>query len=396
MTYLTLLKELRDKWVAAIAVRLAGGDNIRSGIEADLSAFFDQLVESVRTDNPMWIETTVKSWADSATQAKPLSGSSSMVKILCAIMDESLNFFHSELVPEDAVIISNKTTPVFLHSIDMAANYELESRLQQTQQELLKAQAVLDRVEKSKTDFISVAAHELKTPLTLIEGYTTMLHEAMLSSETERLPSALCIKGINTGTKRLREIVDDMIDVSMIENNLLTLNYQPVWINRICSAIHRELSDSIKLRSQIFTIKDFPGSNEMIMADGERIYQALRNIISNAVKYTPDGGAITIDGRILPGFIEVIITDTGIGINAENHQRIFEKFGNLGDASLHSSGKTKFKGGGPGLGLPITKGIIEAHGGAIWVESEGFDEIKCPGSVFHLMIPMGKGLQEIG
>ena len=393
---MTLLKELRDKWVAAIAVRLAGGDNIRSGIEADLSAFFDQLVESVRTDNPMWIETTVKSWADSAMQAKPLIGSSSMVKILCAIMDESLKFFHLQLVPEDAVIISNKTTPVFLHSIDMAANHELEIRLQQTQQELLKAQAVLDRVEKSKTDFISVAAHELKTPLTLIEGYTTMLHEAMLSSDTERLPSALCIKGINTGTKRLREIVDDMIDVSMIENNLLTLNYQPVWINRICSAIHRELSDSIKLRSQIFTIKDFPGSNEMIMADGERIYQALRNIISNAVKYTPDGGAITIDGRILPGFIEVIITDTGIGINAENHQRIFEKFGNLGDASLHSSGKTKFKGGGPGLGLPITKGIIEAHGGAIWVESEGFDEIKCPGSVFHLMIPMGKGLQEIG
>jgi signal transduction histidine kinase len=93
---------------------------------------------------------------------------------------------------------------------------------------------------------------------------------------------------------------------------------------------------------------------------------------------------------VLPGFIEVVVIDSGIGIDQGDQLRIFEKFGNLGDAALHSSGKTKFKGGGPGLGLSITKGIIEAHGGAIWVESEGFDEQRCPGSVFHLMIPSRK------
>ncbi|MBI1855354.1 MAG: HAMP domain-containing histidine kinase, partial [Chloroflexi bacterium] len=96
---------------------------------------------------------------------------------------------------------------------------------------------------------------------------------------------------------------------------------------------------------------------------------------------------ISIDGRTLPGFIEVIVTDTGIGISPENQAAIFEKFGQLGRANLHSSGKTKFKGGGPGLGLPITRGIIEAHGGTIWVESEGCDEEKCPGSIFHILIP---------
>lgn len=69
---------------------------------------------------------------------------------------------------------------------------------------------------------------------------------------------------------------------------------------------------------------------------------------------------------------------------------MFEKFGRLGETSLHSSGKTKFKGGGPGLGLPITKGIIEAHGGAIWIESEGRDEIRCPGTTFHILLPLRK------
>jgi signal transduction histidine kinase len=94
-----------------------------------------------------------------------------------------------------------------------------------------------------------------------------------------------------------------------------------------------------------------------------------------------------VDGRLLPGFIEITITDTGIGISLEDQAVIFEKFRQLGKASLHSSGKTKFKGGGPGLGLPITRGIIEAHGGTIWVESQGYDEKACPGSTFHILLP---------
>jgi signal transduction histidine kinase len=90
---------------------------------------------------------------------------------------------------------------------------------------------------------------------------------------------------------------------------------------------------------------------------------------------------------MLPGFVEITITDTGIGISPKDQTGIFEKFGQLGRTDLHSSGKTKFKGGGPGLGLSITKGIIEAHGGTIWVESEGCDEVKLPGSTFHILLP---------
>jgi len=107
----------------------------------------------------------------------------------------------------------------------------------------------------------------------------------------------------------------------------------------------------------------------------------------NAIKFTPDSGTITLNGRLLPGFIEITVTDTGIGISPEHQALIFEKFGQLGRSDLHSSGRTKFKGGGAGLGLPITRGIIEAHGGTIWVESEGYDEIKCPGSTFHVLLP---------
>lgn len=144
------------------------------------------------------------------------------------------------------------------------------------------------------------------------------------------------------------------------------------------------------MRHQVFKVLPFPGSEEITFGDEERLFQAFRNVIMNAIKYTPDGGSITINGRKLPGFVEVTVANSGIGVDPDDHARIFEKFGRLGSVSLHSSGKTKFKGGGPGLGLPITKGIIEAHGGAIWVELESYDEENCPGSIFHILLPLRK------
>jgi len=195
------------------------------------------------------------------------------------------------------------------------------------------------------------------------------------------------LAGMNTGLGRLRTIVDDMIDVSLIDNKLLILNFQPIQIAHTISAIQMEVAGILANRKLTLEIVDFDGSKQWIYADSTRLMQAIQNVINNAIKYTPDGGKITIDGRTLPGFIEVTVSDTGIGISAENQAVIFEKFGQLGCVELHSSGKTKFKGGGPGLGLPIARGILEAHGGSIWVESEGYDEIRCPGSRFHILVP---------
>jgi signal transduction histidine kinase len=152
-------------------------------------------------------------------------------------------------------------------------------------------------------------------------------------------------------------------------------------------ALYLEVEETVRVRRLTVERRDFEGNKQWIYIDPARVQQALRNIINNAIKYTPDGGTITIDGRTLPGFIEVTIADTGIGISVENQTMIFEKFGQLGRVDLHSSGKTKFKGGGPGLGLSISRGILEAHGGSIWVESPGHDEKKCPGSTFHILIP---------
>ena len=109
----------------------------------------------------------------------------------------------------------------------------------------------------------------------------------------------------------------------------------------------------------------------------------------------PPGGSITISGRAVPprpdlpeGGVEIIVSDTGIGIDLDHQELVFTKFYQTGEVALHSSGQTKFKGGGPGLGLSIARGIIQAHGGKLWVESPGYDEAACPGSSFHVVLPL--------
>jgi signal transduction histidine kinase len=138
----------------------------------------------------------------------------------------------------------------------------------------------------------------------------------------------------------------------------------------------------------VFALGEFEGGDDVIIADPQRMLQVLRHVILNAIKFTPDGGRIDVTSQRRPGFVEVRVSDSGIGIAPENQQRVFEKFGSVSDVSLHSTSKTKFKGGGAGLGLSIVKGVIEAHGGAVWCESPGYDERNCPGSTFHLMIPI--------
>jgi signal transduction histidine kinase len=132
-----------------------------------------------------------------------------------------------------------------------------------------------------------------------------------------------------------------------------------------------------------------------LMVDSELILKALDNVVVNAIKYTPDGGSVTVSTSTVEdergaACVEICVQDTGIGIDPANLDIIFEKLYQLGKVELHSSGRTSFKGGGPGLGLAIAAGIIKAHNGKIWAESPGYDEKKFPGSTFFIRLPLPK------
>jgi len=384
-----VLREMRSAWVSTVSKRLAKGEGTRLLFRTQIDSFYNLIIQAVETGEPDWLNTILDEWIQSRTQTDLEYHESTIVPILEQIILVTYEVAGVSFDGNDALQVLGAILPILTHAIGYATQVETRLYIQQILRKQEESRISLERLDRSKSDFIAIAAHELKTPLTLIEGYAAMLRDRA-NENNGGSQHLVLIKGIENGTRRLRQIVDDMIDVSVIDNQLLALSYQPVWINRLLEIIQNEYRETVAERHLGLVINSFPGSQEMTFGDEERLYQALRNVISNAIKYTPDGGSITVDGRLLPGFVEIIVTDTGIGIDPEDHSRIFEKFGGLGEASRHSSGKTKFKGGGPGLGLQITKGIVEAHGGTIWVESEGYDEVKCPGSKFHILLPVRK------
>lgn len=384
-----MMESIRGTWAARASQRLARGAGVRESFLEQLHRFFDALVHSLDTGEPAWVERVIDSWIGVLTESELAGETASLTRMLSELLLETRQIVTEMFSDAEALELLAALVPLFTFSYEYATRRDIEVRVRHVQAELEAASMRLEQLDRSKSDFISVAAHELKTPLTLIEGYTAMLREHLAEQVGEPYTENL-FTGIDQGSRRLREIIDDMIDVSLLDNNLLSLNFQPLWISRILEALQIDLEETITGRRQELSLESFPGIGEMTFGDPERLYQAFRNVLINAIKYTPDGGAIRIGGRKLPGFLEITVTDTGIGINPENHTRIFEKFSQTGNVSLHSSGKTKYKGGGPGLGLPITKGLIEAHGGTIWVESERQDENELPGSVFHIMLPLRK------
>ena len=268
----------------------------------------------------------------------------------------------------------------------------LDATEQALQDELEQTKWRLEKLDRTKSDFISIAAHELKTPLTLIQGYADLLNLELARDMNDRRRSGLT--GLTAGIQRLNNTIQDMIAVSQIDNDVLTLHYQPVSLHHVARIAVNDLEQSIPDRQLTLTVQDFPSGLPTFYADPQRLYLVFNHVIGNSIKYTPDGGKITISAAVLGAksdpvpLVDVIIADTGIGVAPEDRDRIFDKFYGLTEPLRHSSGRTKFKGGGPGLGLAVAKGIVEAHGGRIWVESPGHDEQGCPGSIFHFVLPI--------
>jgi signal transduction histidine kinase len=270
-------------------------------------------------------------------------------------------------------------------------SHRLVDRLENKIRELEQSNAELQRLDRMKTDFIIIAGHELRTPLTAIYGYAQILQAKPEIPGSSDEPGSLrfIIDRMTEATWRLNQVVGDILNVSLIDANKLDLSVGPVFLNSLVTqalADIKRIGPDRELTFEVTGIDDLP----LIIGDSKRLYQALWNVVTNAVKYTPDGGRIYITGRQIEDTIQIAVKDSGIGIQPEDQERIFDRFYILHDTALHRSSKTAFKGGGLGVGLTVARGIIEGHGGRIWVESEGHDEQRLPGSTFHILLPIGQ------
>ncbi len=284
-------------------------------------------------------------------------------------------------------------TAVALENARLVENLlKLNNQLSMAYRDLDKANRDLERLDQTKSDFISIASHELRTPLTVMRGYIEMLLEDdALDDNIKQVISSL-----HKSALRLHEIMDSMFDIAQIDARALQLHIQPVdaaaLVRDVCNSLKKPLAD--RRLSLTLELPALP----TVRADPNILRKVFSHLVNNAIKFTPNKGAIHITGLLAPpnqidlpnGGVEIIVADTGVGVDPDFHDLIFTKFYQPGELGKHSTSKSRFKGGGAGLGLALSKGIVEAHGGRIWVISAGHDEARFPGSKFHVLLPLPK------
>jgi signal transduction histidine kinase len=375
----------KDKLIAWSVQKLSECETLQKQAQGPARWFFDSLIQAIVEGEQEQLESLLRNWVAMCTI--PIDGEPVGLLPVLSVFKQAIWQEFKVDPPEQALSLAIQLDTVVSQAVEYLSKVEAAALIDKLSHQFAANQGgeSAEAAEKVKASFVSVAAHELKTPLTVIEGYANMLKIELPEVSSPRL--ALMVNGIESGINRLRELVEDLVDVSLIEMALLNLELQPVWLRRVLDIAVREMSEALKQRKLAVKVQQNTIPSKPIAGDPERLLQMFKKLLSNAIKYTPDGGSITIYGQRKQGFVDITIQDTGIGIAPENLERIFAKFSTLGDQLLHSSGKVKFKGAGPGLGLVIAKGIVEAHGGTIWVRSAGYNEQQCPGSEFHIMLP---------
>ncbi len=211
--------------------------------------------------------------------------------------------------------------------------------------------------EELKSTFISIISHELKTPVALIKGYAGTLRREDAKWDVTTVRESATV--IEEEADRLTQLINNLLDASRLQAGGLKLNLGDVALDRIAA----RLVDKFRTQTDQHTLSaEFAPDFPVIQADAARLEQVLSNLISNAIKYSPKGGAVRVTGRARPDEVTVCVSDEGIGIPIEEQDRIFERFYRVEDALSRRTA-------GSGLGLYLAKAVIDAHGGRIWVES---------------------------
>jgi PAS domain S-box-containing protein len=236
-------------------------------------------------------------------------------------------------------------------------------------------EAELDRM---KSEFISMAAHELRTPMTSITSYVDLLMLGMLGPVTPRQTEFLQV--VKTNARRLMTLVSDLLDLERMESEGLALDLRPTSLSDVVAEVTLAMHRQIEAKGQVLTV-DVPSNMPKAMVDRDRMIQVVTNLLSNAHKYSPDGAQIAISGQHENGHLMIQVRDAGIGISATDQRRLFTRFFRTDDAVLTQES-------GTGLGLAICHEIIKRHHGEIRVESE-----VGKGSTFRLVLPVDASIK---
>ena len=251
---------------------------------------------------------------------------------------------------------------------------KLEREVEKATAELREAYEELKKLDKAKSEFISIASHQLRTPLTVIKGYISMLKEKVYGELPEKVEKPLA--NIYTSNERLIKLVNDLLNVSRIEAGRMEMNLEKLPIEEIINSVAEELKNVVKEKNIYLKFEKPEKASPKISVDKEKIRQVIMNVIDNAIRYTEKGG-VTINLKSQNSNLKIIVKDTGAGLTKYELSKMFESF------SRGAAG-TRLYTEGVGLGLYVARRFVEMHRGKIWAESKG----KGKGSTFYIELPI--------
>jgi two-component system sensor histidine kinase KdpD len=259
--------------------------------------------------------------------------------------------------------------------VKIARDITERAQFEQRQAELLqREQTAREAAEKAnllKLQFLAMISHELRTPLTSIKGFvTTLLADDIILPPADQLRY---LNIINSESDRLKELVEDLLDLSQVQAGVLTINPE---VQAFASVVNTVKPQLYTLAQSHDLVLDLPENLPKIKADTYRIGQVLTNLVSNATKYSPAHTQITIIASASNGMVQVDVADQGEGISPQDRELVFEAF-----RQVDRKRKEFIK--GAGLGLAICKGLIEAHGGHIWIQEQDL-----PGTTVSFTLPV--------
>jgi len=243
--------------------------------------------------------------------------------------------------------------------------------------------ARLQEVDRMKSNFIAIASHELRTPVTALQGFHYLLREPGFGSLTEEQRSLL--DDIDGCMDALTRVVQQVTDMSLLDMKDLSLAPAATDVRALVTDAVEGATGMQRTPRRLRVTIDVGPDVPNVVVDRERLAQALQNLVANALRFTPDGGEVTVAAALRPETFEIAVRDTGIGIAPNEFDRVFERIYECGSVYHHSSGTVEYGSSGLGLGLPIAKGIVEAHGGTIGLEST-----LGRGSVFTIRLPRAR------
>ena len=311
--------------------------------------------------------------------------------------EEELRKAYEEILAKrkeiNALLKNYKETNIELERINRELNEQYEI--------VKKSYEELERLNRAKDIFLGILSHELKSPLSVLKGYI----DTLLSQNFDLSPD---VKEIISSSKKsvnnLWQIVEDLLDYSRIELGQMNIIKKQVNVQDLVNSILEEIDIYLKERNQILNLNVQSGL--LINIDERWIKRALINLLTNSIKFTPDGKNIFLSIEKVkkedinyPDYVlerpvnsteyaVITVKDEGVGINLQEINRIFERFYEIGDIKSHSTGKYKFMTKGLGLGLAFVKQIVTLHGGIVFAESSGYNPDTCPGSAFKILIPV--------